>query len=150
MLLRAFLLCYNLHIVSRLTNQFRTIFFAPVLPPRLTSSSPEQGLDVLQLHSCFQLLTLVLCCPFLPMDRPRLFQQHLSSQPAGIPLSCPPPRQRPRAAKITSVTQDRSCSPFHLSPCLYFKDLLPPRLLLLSSPSAHPHASRPVERGHGG
>ena len=30
-----------------------------------------------------------------------------------------------------------------------FRDLLPPRLLLLSFPSVHPHAAHPEERGHG-
>ena len=37
-----------------------------------------------------------------------------------------------------------------LVPSLYFNDLLPPRVLLLPPPSAHPHAFRPKERGHGG
>ena len=36
-----------------------------------------------------------------------------------------------------------------LSPCVQFKDLLLPLRLLLCCPSAHPHALRPEERGHG-
>ena len=37
-----------------------------------------------------------------------------------------------------------------LSPCVQFKNLILPLRLLLSCPSAHPHALRPEERGHGG
>ena len=41
----------------------------------------------------------------------------------------------PWEAKVAGFAHDRSCKPSHRSPCLYFRDLLPP-----SSPSAHLHA----------
>ena len=43
---------------------------------------------------------------------------------------------------------DCACRSSHLFPPLYFKDLLPSRLLLLPSPSAHPHTFGPKERSH--
>ena len=45
--------------------------------PRFVGLTPQHSLDGLQPHSFFQLLTLVLCGPFLPTDHPGLFQKHL-------------------------------------------------------------------------
>ena len=126
--------------------------------PQFVGLPSQHSLDWLQPDSFFRLLTLVFDCPFLPMDHPGPFQKHLLCIPAGRPLSCPPPPVPltrgvalwPLAAKITGFARNGPRKSCHLSPRLCFKGVLPPRLLLLPSPSAHPYAFRPKERGHGG
>ena len=44
--------------------------------PRFICLSSQHSLDRIQLHSFFQLLTRVLCRPFLPIDRPGLLEKH--------------------------------------------------------------------------
>ena len=105
-----------------------------------------------------QLLTLVLGCPFLPIDLPGLLQRHLFHvlpadhshvhrhlpfKKLGVPLW-------PLDAQITSLAHDGSCRSSHLSPCLHFENLLPPSLHLLCAPFSLPDFLRPSKRDHGG
>ena len=95
--------------------------------------------------------TFVLCCPVLPVDHPCFCRKHRfhilradhPSKHQGVPLW-------PLYAQITGLTLVGCCKSSHMSPCLYFKDLLPPSLLLLAITFSHPHTLRPQERCHGG
>ena len=95
----------------------------------------QHSLDRLQTYSFFQLHTLVLCCPSLPIDHPGLFQQHilhilrashsyvhrhLHLKQQGVPLW-------PLDAKIASFAHDRLSWPCHLFPSPCLKNLHPPR-----------------------
>ena len=82
-----------------------------------------------------------------------------SSHPAGRLLSClPSPALNekqgvplgPPDAQVPSVAHDCFYKSSRLFPSLNFKDLFLLRLLLLISPSAHPHLFRPEECDHGG
>ena len=54
----------------------------------------------------------------------------------GVPL-------RPLDAQVMCLAQNCSCKSSQLSPCLHFKKkMIPPRLLLFSLPSSHPHSYR--------
>ena len=87
-LLRAF--CSRLDTSFHLTSQSRTLFPAPILLPRPVVSShvgvfvcprfvglpSVHSLDRLHHTSFCQLLTLVVCCAYLPMEHLGLFQEH--------------------------------------------------------------------------
>ena len=108
-------------------------------------------------ETLLQFFVLVLCCTLLPDDCPGLLHEHLlhvfwanvshvnscfAFEYQGVPpwpLTCLNHRSR------TSLLL-QAC----LSPCLRFDDLLPPRLLLLSFPSSHPHTLYPKVPGHSG
>ena len=70
--------CHSLYTSFRPTNQCRIIFSTPILLlsvpvcPRFVGLSSQHGLDWLQPHSFCQLLTVVRCSPFLPLDQPIL------------------------------------------------------------------------------
>ena len=59
---------------------------------------------------------------------------HMPSQNQGVPL-------RPLEAQITGLAHDGSCRTSRMSPCLHFKDLIPPCLLLFFSPFFLPDPS---------
>ena len=129
-------------------NQFPR-YIAVIVCPSVVSLPSQHSLDRPQAHSFFQLLTLVLCCPILPTDHPGLFQKHLlhvlranSHVHRHLPFKskvchCGNLMPRLRVSHITGPA-----SPLTLSPRLSFEDQLPPRLLVLSIQSVHPHAFR--------
>ena len=71
----------------------------------------------------------------LRADHPHVYRHPAAPQTGHL---------RPRVLRTTAFRYSQ------LSPCVQFKNLLLPLRLLLSCPSAHPHALRPEERGHGG
>ena len=98
-------------------------------------------------HSClaahFLKQTVLACCRSISLraaaDHSHV-HRHLLLKQLGVP-------PRPRDAKIESLAHGCSCRSSHLSPCLYFVDLLPPSLQLLSSSSFQPDTFRPSKRG---
>ena len=56
----------------------------------------------------------------------------------------------PLDVEFTGLAHDGSRQSSHLSPCLHFEDLLPPRLHLLFSPSSEPDTLRTSKSNHGG
>ena len=126
--------------------------------PRFVGLPSQHSLGRLQPQSFHQLFALALCCPFLPLDHPGLLQKHLlhirradhshvhyylTFKHQGVPLW-------PVAAQMTGLAQICSRTLSHLPPCLHFKDLIPPCLLLLTLPSPPSTYFRPRERGHDG
>ena len=137
-LLRAFIFVTSSTLFFRLTD---------ICPRFVCLSSQHSGLVPATL-----LLSTLHTRALLPTSSNRpswLGSKASSSRPAGRPLSCPPPPAKqgvplwPRDAQITSLAHDCSCTSSHLSPCLYFKDLFLPSLLLLSQPCSHPHTVLP-------
>ena len=109
--------------------------------PLFIDFSSQHSLDRIQPNSLLQHNTLACCCPCIPQENPGLLQMHLlhilrANHPhvnlhllfkqLGVP-------QSPLDAQVTGLAHYRSCKSSHLSPCLHLKDLLLPRLLLLSS-----------------
>ena len=99
------------------------------LPPPLRPSTPDT-------------------CALLPTSSSRpswLASEAYLSRPAGRPPSCPLPaaQRTTQSVQVTGLAHDGSCHSSHLPPRLHFRDLLPPRLLLLSSPFTHPDPFRP-------
>ena len=117
-----------------------------LISPRLVALSSQRSLDSFQSLSLFKLLTLVLRCPFLPVDHPGLLQKHLfyvlradhSRVHCHLPFKNQGVPLRPLDAKIASLARDGSCRSSHLSPCLHFEDLFPPSLHVLFSPASQP------------
>ena len=132
-----FLLCYILDTSFPLTNQERAIFSAPILLPQPGSSlhfgaclsTKKLGSAPATLLPSFNLLTLVLCCPLLPVDHPGFFQKrllhvlradhayahrHLPFEQQGVPM-------RSFDALVTGLAHDGSCKSSHLPSCLHFQ-----------------------------
>ena len=109
--------------------------------PRLIRLTSQHSLDRLQPYFFFQLRMLVICCPRLPINHPGLVSKACSSRPAG--------RHHSHVHRHL-FPHNCSCKSSHLSPCLYFKHLLHPSLVLLSSPSSQLDTFRAHNRGHGG
>ena len=72
----------------------------------------------------------------LRADHPHV-RRHMSLKKKGVPL-------RLLDSHMTAPAGPLTCS------CPRFKNIFPPRLLVLLAPSAHPHAFCPKEHGHGG
>ena len=120
--------------------------------PRFVGLTPQHSLGGLQPHSFFQLLTLVLCGPFLPIDHPGLLQKHLFLRIAGTLTStaCPSKSKvchcghvmpRSRVSRMTAPAGPLTCLHVCASKLCFLR-----ASCCSLSPSAHPHAFRPKER----